>query len=77
MEEGSQERVSPICIAAVCQRESLGVLQMQELESMSLDDIHHDNFENILLVDDPVVGTPLYEQVIDNTDEERDAQYNY
>lgn len=30
-----------------------------------------------LLVDDPVVGTPLYEQLIDNTDEERDAQYNY
>ena len=50
---------------------------MQELESMSLDDIHHDNFENILLVDDPVVGTPLYEQLIDNTDEERDAQYSY
>ena len=76
VEEGSLERVSPR-IATVCQRDSLGVLQMLEFESMSLDDIYHDNFEDIPLLDDPVVRTPLYDQLIDNNYEERVAKYNY
>ena len=76
VKEGSLERVSPR-IATVCQRDSLGVLQMLEFESISLDDIDHYNFENIPLLDDTVVRTPFFDQLIENNYEERDAKYNY
>ena len=58
------ERVRPLRIAAIRQREALCVMQMQEMEWMSLDDIAYDDLECISVVTDPEVGTPLFNPFI-------------
>ena len=44
------------------------VLQMQEMEWMSLDDIEYDNIEDVHVVKDPKVGTPLFDPTTKNAD---------
>ena len=66
-EEGvASERVRHLRMGAIRQREALCVMQMQEMEWMSLDDIEYGDLEGILVVNDHEVGTPLFNTSTEN-----------
>ena len=52
------ERVIPLRIATIQQRDVLCDLWMQQMEWMSLDDIEYDNIEDVLVVKDYMIRTP-------------------
>ena len=39
---------------------------MQKMEWMSLDDIEYDNIEDVPVVKNPEVGTPLFDPTMEN-----------
>ena len=57
----------------VAEQEVLCVLQMQEMEWMFLDDIEYDNIEDVPVVKDPEVRTPLFDPTTENVDDARDS----
>ena len=73
LEENVAERVRPFRIASIRQQEVLCVLQMQEMERMSLHDIEYDNIEDVPVGKDPEVGTPLFDPTTENADDACDS----
>ena len=64
--ENVAERVRPLPIAGIRQQEVLCILQMREMEWMSLDDIKYDNIEDVPVAKDPEVETPLFDTTTEN-----------
>ena len=73
-ESVATERVRPLRIAAIRQREALCVMQMQEMEWMSLDGIEYGDLEAIPVVNDPEVGTPIFNPSTENLDDSGDSE---
>ena len=69
VEENVAERVRPLLIAAIRQQEAVCVLQMQEMEWMSLDNIEYDNIKDVPVLKDAEVGTPLFGPTKENVDD--------
>ena len=67
------ERVRTLRIAVIRQQDVLYVLQMQKMESMCLDDIEYNNIEDVPVVKDPEVGTPLFDPTTKNVDDACDS----
>ena len=49
-------------------------MQMQEMEWMLLDDIEYDDLEGIHVVNDPEVGTPLFNPSTESLDDSGDSE---
>ena len=73
-ESVATEIVRSLRIAVIRQREAICVMQMQEMEWMSLDEIEYDDLEGIPVVNDPEVGTPLFNPSTENLDDSDDSE---
>ena len=73
VEQNVAERVRPLRIAAIRHQEALCVLQIQEMEWMSWDDIEYGNIEDVLVVKDPEARILLFDPTTENVDHACDS----